>query len=100
MSKVKTVPKRLSDLGNLYAERNKLYGDNYKRFGETLMSHFPDGIELKNSDDFNRFALFCQVMHKLSRYARAMPSSGHSDSLNDLSVYAQMLGEWDDERSV
>lgn len=92
---MKTVPERLEDLGNLYRERNKLYGDNYKHFGKILMGIFPNGIELRTEEQFNRFALFLQVVHKVSRYGKAMPDEGHEDSLDDMAVYSQMLQEWD-----
>lgn len=94
---IATVPERLAKLGDLYRERNKLYGDNYKRFGQTLVSFFPNGITLKTADEFNRFALFLNVMHKVTRYARAMPSGGHEDSADDMAVYAQMMQEMDHE---
>lgn len=97
---VKSVPDALRDLGNLYAERNKLYGSNYKFFGNILHGIFPDGITLNGPEEFNRFALFLQLVHKISRYARSMPKNGHEDSLDDTSVYAQLLQEYDRELSA
>lgn len=96
VKKLMTVPERLTELGDLYKERNALYGDNYKRFGETLVSLFPQGITLTSAEDFNRFALFVQIIHKMSRYARSVNDGGHEDSVNDATVYLQMLGEYDD----
>lgn len=91
----KTVPERLADLGALYRERNALYGDNYKQFGHVMARLFPGGVQLKTADDFNRFALFMHVQHKISRYAQQFASGGHPDSLDDAAVYAQMLQEID-----
>lgn len=96
----KSVPQALADLGKLFEERNALYKDNYKNFGKTLMGLFPNGITLKTAEEFNRFALFLQIVHKQSRYAQNVTSGGHADSLDDISVYAQMLREYDDENSV
>lgn len=89
----------LKDLGKLYAERNKLYSDNYKHFGDILVGMFPDGISLQTAEEFNRFALFLQIIHKQTRYARSLLTGGHGDSLDDTAVYAQMLREYDDDCS-
>jgi len=94
----KTVPERLADLGALYQERNALYQDNYKRFGDILSNLFPQGLTLKTPEEFNRFALFFQILHKQTRYAHAIASGGHADSLDDIAVYAQMLQEYDEEK--
>lgn len=91
----KSVPQALTALGSLYNERNNFYKDNYIHFGKTLLGMFPRGITLTTADEFNRFALFVQIMHKQSRYAQAMLSGGHPDSLDDVAVYAQMLQEFD-----
>jgi len=88
------VPERLAALGQLFEERNKLYGDNYKNFGKVMIGLFPKGVNLATEEEFNRFCLFVQIVHKVSRYAQAM-RDGHADSLDDLSVYAQMLQEYD-----
>lgn len=95
---MKAVPQRLIDLGKLYEQRNALYGDNYLHFGTVLRGMFPRGITLISAEDFNRFALFTQMVHKLTRYARAMPEHGHEDSLDDTAVYAQMLQFYDKEQ--
>lgn len=95
MSEVKKVPQALADLGKLFEERNALYKDNYKNFGKTLVGLFPNGLTLRTAEQFNRFALFLQIVHKQSRYAQSILSGGHPDSLDDTSVYAQMLQEYD-----
>lgn len=61
---------------------------------------FPRGLSLNTAEDFNRFALFVQLMHKLTRYAQALKTGGHRDSLDDLSVYAQMLAAVDEMTGV
>lgn len=95
---MKSVPRALADLGKLYRQRNKLYGSNYKHFGMVLHGMFPNGLTVKGPEEFNRLALFLQLVHKLTRYARAMPKKGHVDSLDDIAVYAQMLQEYDAEQ--
>ena len=94
---IRKVPARLEQLGSLYRERNALYRDNYKNFGRTLVGLFPDGITLKTAEEFNRFALFLMLVHKASRYAHSINNGGHEDSLDDTSVYAQMMAEYDEE---
>jgi hypothetical protein len=94
---VMPVPDRLVKLADLYRERNKSYGSAYKFFGKTLLGMFPNGLKLETEDDFNRFALFVLLTGKLTRYARVFASGGHADSLDDTSVYSQMLAEFDEE---
>jgi hypothetical protein len=79
----------------IYEQRNKLYGDNYKTFGPWVALLFPDGITLVTPNDFNRFGVITQMLGKLSRYAANFKKGGHDDSLDDLAVYAMMLKELD-----
>lgn len=97
MMSVTSVPNRLKLLGELYEDRNKTYGAAYKQFGDVLLGLFPEGLQLKTEEDFCRFAIFVHSMGKMVRYARAFNRGGHPDSLNDMSVYSQMLAEYDDE---
>lgn len=93
-----TVADMLEKLGDLYRQRNGLYGDNYKRTGRRMLGYFPDGIHLRTQEDFNRFSLFVHMDGKMSRYAQVMlRGEGHVDSLDDLSVYSQMQQEVDAE---
>lgn len=94
---VASVPDRLKRLGALFEDRNKTYGAAYKYFGKTLAGMFPNGLTLKTEEDFNRFAIFVLAAGKFCRYARAFDKGGHPDSLNDTSVYMQMLAEYDEE---
>lgn len=89
----RTVPDRLKELGTIYEERNALYGDNYKHTGKVLKGMFPNGINLMTEKDFNEFALFIQIVHKTTRIAQSISTNPHADSLDDLSVYSQMLAE-------
>jgi len=97
---MKTVPQLLRDAAGIYEERNKLYGDNYKRFGEIMALLFPNNAELAFSNEFNRFGIFVQMVSKLTRYAENFDRGGHRDSLDDLAVYAMMLRELDDENAA
>ena len=90
----------LSRIQEIYKERNALYGDNYKHFGKILLGMFPQGAVLNTEEEFNRFALFLNILHKLTRYARSINSGGHADSLDDMAVYAMMLRETDDDSSA
>ena len=89
------VARDLHAKGDLFEQRNALYGDNYLRFGNVLLALFPKGAKLETSDDMNRFALFCQITAKLSRYSNNFARGGHDDGLDDTSVYAMMLKEVD-----
>jgi hypothetical protein len=94
-TEMKKVPEMLRDAAAIYEERNKLYGDNYKRFGYMMAELFPNGLSLKGPDDFNRIGIFVQVVSKLTRYSENLTRGGHADSLDDMAVYAMMLQELD-----
>lgn len=81
-----------------YESRNPLYGDNYKVFGETLKTLFPDGVIVKTVDDMNRLGVLVMILSKVGRYCNSFEDGGHADSIHDLMVYAAMLAELDDER--
>lgn len=96
----------LCDAAETHKERNKMYGDAYKKFGGVMSALFPDGVKLETDDDHNRFGVLVMIVGKLTRYAPnfkpepkefEMYQVGHADSLRDLSVYAAMLAELDDE---
>lgn len=95
MTKKSFVPKQLKAAAAIYEERSKVYGDDYKRRGIIMKGYFPNGIVLKTEDDFSRYSIFNQLVGKIGRYAEQFKNGGHEDSLNDLSVYAQMLQELD-----
>lgn len=90
----KKVPDMLRDAAKIYEERNRMYGDNYKKFGHALQP-LMQNIKLKSVEDFNRFGILNQLFSKLTRYANMFDSGGHDDSLDDITVYAQMLKELD-----
>lgn len=87
------VPEQLRAKAALYEERNALYGDNYKKFGPIMELL---GIkELKSASDHGRFAIFVQIVAKVTRYAENFHRGGHDDSLDDIAVYSMMLKELD-----
>lgn len=86
----------LEENARLYRERQELYGDNYKRIGDILLAFFPDGLPKAASvHDINRLGILFHIIYKISRYCANFNSGGHRDSLTDLSVYAMMLCELD-----
>jgi len=91
------VPDNLKKLAELFEERNKTYGSNYKEIGFVLHALFPEGICVNSHEDWSRFGCLFQMISKLTRYVQNFESGGHRDSLDDLSVYAQMLSELDDD---
>lgn len=96
-SSEKFVPMALRSAANLYEERNAIYGDNYKRFGATMLSLFPDGLTLNDAANWNRLGILVQMVAKLTRYAPNFNRGGHNDSLDDLTVYSMMLMELDSD---
>ena len=90
------VPDLLHSHAELFLERNKVYGDNFIHFGKVMSGIFPRGLTLTSEEDFNRFCIFVQVISKATRYGQNMArNKGHKDSLDDTSVYAAMLSEFD-----
>jgi hypothetical protein len=94
---VKTVPELLRKSAKIYEQRNKVYGDTYKRFGKVMTGLFPTGMRCNSEEDFNRMGCLVQVVGKLVRYSAQFDRFGHEDSLEDLAVYTMMLQELDDE---
>ena len=90
----KAVPEMMFNAAKIYEDRNKIYGDNYKRFGPAL-NELMSGVTLRTPDDFNRFGILVQIFAKFSRYCNMFNNGGHKDSLDDISVYAMMLQELD-----
>lgn len=91
----KTVPDALADLAAIYRERNAIYKDDYLTMGTVLIGLFPHGIHLETGEELARFALFLDCVGKLGRYARTIKTGGHADSLDDNSIYSQMLQQFD-----
>lgn len=91
------VAGNLKRMAETYAERNKLYGDSYKVFGEIMSQLFPDSLVLSTVDDWNRLGVLSMVVSKLTRYAANLEKGGHQDSAHDMAVYAAMLEELTDE---
>lgn len=88
--------KFLEEAAQLYAQRNAVYGSNYKRVGAAINALFPNGVKLDNEVAFNRWHIFELIMVKLSRWAVAVErGESHKDSLEDLAVYAAILEEID-----
>jgi hypothetical protein len=90
-----TVPDMLAEAAELYKTKNALYGNSYKKTGMLLKILFPEGIELKTIDDFNRFSIFTLILGKITRYNNHWNDTDVEDTLTDLSVYAMMLNELD-----
>lgn len=88
----------LKELAKLFKQRNDEYGDTYHQHGTVIMALFPNGVPSQISDiDANRFGILTMMVSKLCRYVQNYECGGHEDSLNDLSVYSQMLAEIDRE---
>jgi hypothetical protein len=87
----------LKELAFLFDKKSKEYGEGYKNFGEIIFAAFPQGIILNTPKGFARFGILNMMFSKLHRYCNNFHTNGHRDSLKDLSVYAAMLAELDEE---
>lgn len=99
LTKSKKVPEILEEAAATYRQRNSLYGDNYKKFGQIMSILYPQWLMLSKEEDFNRLGIFVQCLSKLTRYAENLENGGHKDSAHDLCVYAAMLEELTDDRT-
>ena len=88
-----TVPEILHQAAETYDQRNKLYGDNYKRWGAIFNLMFPEGVKISSTEDANRLGIFVQCLSKMTRYAESFNDGGHQDSAHDMCVYSAMLEE-------
>lgn len=89
--------KLLEEAAKTFREKNKVYGDNYKRVGEMMAGMFPAGVTLKTAHDWNRMHILLLCIVKLTRYAVNW-EKGHKDSVHDLAVYAAMLESIDEDQ--
>lgn len=87
----------LQQAAKTYAERHKVYGDNWTKIGKVLAHLFPTGIDLQSPNDFTRFYFLVLIVAKLSRYVNNFDLGGHQDSVRDMCVYAAMLEAFDEE---
>lgn len=71
-----------------FAERNAVYGSNYKMVAPMMKVLFPDGVPSNLPFD-DAFHLFELILVKLSRFA--ISGLTHQDSIHDLMVYGAMI---------
>ena len=79
----------LAEMADTYRERNKVYGDNYKRVGAVMAAMFPNGVDLFTEEDYNVWHLFELIVVKLTQFANS--GLTHEDSIHDAAVYAAMV---------
>lgn len=96
-NKMKKAHDILREAALTYEERNAVYGDNYIRVGAVMQAHFPDGLFVHSSDDWNRLHIFILGVVKDTRYVTNWNVGGHGDSSRDRTVYSAMLEEIDTE---
>ena len=86
---MKDAAEILAEMADTYRERNKVYGDNYKRVGDVMKALFPNGVTINTAEQFNVWHLFELMVVKMTRFANTGLS--HQDSIHDLAVYAAMV---------
>lgn len=84
-----TAASILDAMAETYRERNKVYGDNFRRVGPVMSELHPDGVLLRTPQEHEVFHLWSLIIVKLTRFA----TSGltHEDSIHDAGVYAAMI---------
>lgn len=91
------VARELKAKAQLFEDRHRLYGDNYKSFGHVLSNLFPleETFTIGDTNEMNRLGLLVQIVSKLTRYCQNFHKGGHADSLDDMAVYCMMLKSLD-----
>jgi len=88
---------RLMALSRLFAAKNRVYGNKYLgATGRFLAGLFSNGLLVEGEEDWGRLYLLMHILTKIDRYATNFKRGGHSDSLDDIAVYAMMLREYDE----
>jgi len=98
-SEARTPVECIEEALKTFRERNQSYGDNYLQHGRVMSALFPDGINLKTVEDWNRFGVMNMVVAKLTRYSQKWPhvDKGTIDSVHDMGVYSFMLESLDSD---
>lgn len=91
------LSEKFTKLSNINKSRGNDYGD-FRKLGKVLSSYFPDPLTIEGEDEWNRLALLMLTINKVVRYSVNFKKGGHSDSLNDVAVYAMMLQGMDEEK--
>ncbi len=94
--KTKRSFEMLREAADINQRKNAEYGEGYVNHGDVMAGLFPAGIELGGSNELARFALLNLMVVKLVRYCHNF-NKGHDDSLLDLTVYASLLRELDQD---
>ena len=76
MKNYKEIAKKL---GNLVTEKNKAYGDSFKKAGEILKILYPGGIKKENYSDV---LLIARILDKLFRIATNKDALGEDPYLD------------------
>lgn len=93
---MKTANKFMEEGASTFAERGKVYGNNYLAFGQVMLALFPAGMKVETEKDWNRLGIFVQIMSKITRYCENWENGGHPDSIHDAMVYAAMMSSVDE----
>ncbi len=89
------VSAELIRLATLHEVKEREYGDAiYKSFGSKLLTLLGE-IHIRTASDWGRVSLLILQIMKIDRYIVNFHKGGHSDSLSDLTIYAQLLAELD-----
>jgi len=96
MAKKTYVSTELTEAAKTFEERSKVYGEAYRQHGDVMSALLPEGVELVEALDYNRYGVLNMIVSKLVRYAHNFEEGGHKDSLHDISVYAAMLNDLDE----
>lgn len=84
----RTAADILAEMAMTFRERNRVYGDNAYKVGVIMKALFPNGVDLREPEDYHMWHLFELLIVKLTRFSNT--GLNHQDSIHDLAVYAAM----------
>jgi hypothetical protein len=87
------INQRLQFLAELFANKEKAYGEQYKEFGQFMMLLLGP-IEIKTVADYNKIMTIFNIVTKVGRICKAFKLKiDDEDSPDDLAIYSMILQE-------
>lgn len=89
----------LSEVDELFSERNADYGNAFMNHGHIMDAIFPEGVVLETKRDIDRYNMISSIVAKVNRYAQNFTNDdGHPDSLMDAATFCMMLKYMDENQ--
>lgn len=88
---MKTISDILAKADEVQTQRGNQYGNAHMRTGDLFAKLFPQGVLLRDPEEFARYNTLSNIIMKINRYCANFGEGGHYDSAIDLINYAAIL---------